>query len=120
MSEYYVHPTSVVDDGVIIGDGTKIWHFCHIQTGARIGNKCSFGQNVNVSNNVTVGNGVKVQNNVSLYESDPKENWQFGAILRDHHGADNCIGCGACEAACPQHLSIIDGLQQAWQDLGQK
>ncbi len=68
MSEYYVHPTSVVDDGVIIGEGTKIWHFCHIQTGARIGNKCSFGQNVNVSNNVTVGNGVKVQNNVSLYE----------------------------------------------------
>ena len=71
-------------------------------------------------NGVDIPGVFSVWNNVSLYESDPKENWQFGAILRDHHGADNCIGCGACEAACPQHLSIIDGLQQAWQDLGQK
>jgi len=68
MSEYFVHPTSVVDDGVIIGEGTKIWHFCHIQEGARIGKRCSMGQNVNVSNNVKVGDGCKVQNNVSLYE----------------------------------------------------
>ena len=68
MSEYFVHPTSVVDDGVIIGEGTKIWHFCHIQEGARIGKKCSMGQNVNVSNNVKVGDGCKLQNNVSLYE----------------------------------------------------
>ena len=68
MGEYYVHPTSVVDEDVEIGAGTKIWHFCHIQSGARIGENCSFGQNVNVSNNVVVGNGVKVQNNVSLYE----------------------------------------------------
>lgn len=68
MSEYFVHPTSVVDDGVIIGEGTKIWYFCHIQEGARIGKKCSLGQNVNVSNNVKVGDGCKLQNNVSLYE----------------------------------------------------
>lgn len=68
MSEYFVHPTSVVDDGVIIGEGTKIWHFCHIQEGARIGKKCSLGQNVNISNNVKVGDGCKLQNNVSLYE----------------------------------------------------
>lgn len=68
MGDYYVHPTSFVDDNVEIGDGTKIWHFCHVQSGARIGKMCSLGQNVNVSNNVIVGNGVKVQNNVSLYE----------------------------------------------------
>lgn len=68
MSEYFVHPTSVVDDGVIIGEGTKIWYFCHIQEGAKIGKKCSLGQNVNISNNVKVGDGCKLQNNVSLYE----------------------------------------------------
>lgn len=68
MSDYFVHPTSIVDDNVEIGEYTKIWYFCHIQSGSRIGKNCSFGQNVNVSNNVKVGNGVKVQNNVSLYE----------------------------------------------------
>lgn len=68
MSDYFVHPTSVIDDDVIIGEGTKIWYFCHIQSGARIGAHCSLGQNVNVSNNVRVGNGCKLQNNVSLYE----------------------------------------------------
>jgi len=65
---YFVHPTSVVDEGVVIGEGTKIWHFSHIQTGAIIGEKCSLGQNVNVANNVKIGNGCKLQNNVSLYE----------------------------------------------------
>ncbi len=68
MSDSFVHPTSVIDEGVFIGEGTKIWHFCHIQSGAVIGENCTFGQNVNVSNNVKVGNGCKVQNNVSLYE----------------------------------------------------
>ena len=77
MSEYYVHPTAVVDDDVQIGEGTKIWHFSHIQSGARIGQKCSFGQNVNVSNNVVVGDGVKVQNNVSLYEGVELEDYVF-------------------------------------------
>ena len=77
MSDYYVHPTSIVDDDVEIGEGTKIWHFSHIQSGARIGKNCSFGQNVNVSNNVIVGNGVKVQNNVSLYEGVELEDFVF-------------------------------------------
>lgn len=77
MKGYYVHDTSVVDDDVIIGNGTKIWHFCHIQSGARIGNGCSFGQNVNVSNNVKIGNGVKVQNNVSIYEGVELEDYVF-------------------------------------------
>ena len=68
MSDYYVHPTSVIDEDVRIGKGTKIWHFSHIQSGAQIGEYCSLGQNVNISNNVKVGNGCKLQNNVSLYE----------------------------------------------------
>lgn len=67
-SEYFVHESSYIDDNVIIGKGTKIWHFCHVQSGARIGENCSFGQNVNISNNVIIGNGVKIQNNVSVYE----------------------------------------------------
>ncbi|MBR4738680.1 MAG: N-acetyltransferase [Bacteroidales bacterium] len=65
---YYVHESSYVDDDVTIGEGTKVWHFCHLQRGARIGRHCSLGQNVNVGNNVRVGNGVRIQNNVSLYE----------------------------------------------------
>lgn len=67
MAEYFVHESSYVDDDVIIGSNTKIWHFCHIQSGAVIGSGCSLGQNVNVGNNVRIGNGVKVQNNVSIY-----------------------------------------------------
>lgn len=68
MSEYFVHESSYIDEDVIIGKGTKIWHFCHIQKGARIGENCSFGQNVNISNHVHIGNNVKIQNNVSVYE----------------------------------------------------
>ncbi len=75
--EYYVHPSSIVDDDVEIGEGTKIWHFCHIQSGARIGKKCSLGQNVNVSNNVLIGDGCKIQNNVSLYEGVELEDYVF-------------------------------------------
>lgn len=68
MNDYYVHESSYVDNDVIIGKGTKIWYFCHVQKDARIGENCSLGQNVNISNNVTIGNGVKIQNNVSVYE----------------------------------------------------
>lgn len=66
--DYFVHPTSVVDDPCEIGAGTKVWHFCHISRDCRIGRGCSFGQNCFVAPGVTVGNNVKVQNNVSLYE----------------------------------------------------
>lgn len=76
-SPFYIHPSSYVDDDVVIGEGTKIWHFCHIQSGARIGGHCSFGQNVNVGNRVVVGDGCKVQNNVSLYEGVELENAVF-------------------------------------------
>lgn len=68
MSKYYVHKSSFVDEDVLIGEDTKIWYFCHIQRGVRIGNNCSLGQNVNISNNVKIGNGVKIQNNVAVYE----------------------------------------------------
>ena len=61
MSDFYIHESSYVDDDVTIGKGTKIWHFCHIQKGAVIGENCSFGQNVNVGCNVKIGNGVRVQ-----------------------------------------------------------
>ena len=66
--DYLVHETSYVDEDVIIGKGTKIWHFSHIQKGANIGYNCSLGQNVNIGNNVRIGNGVRIQNNVSIYE----------------------------------------------------
>lgn len=75
--EYFVHESSYVDDDVQIGKGTKIWHFCHIQSGAKIGENCSFGQNVNVSNRVKIGNYVKVQNNVSIYEGVELEDYVF-------------------------------------------
>ena len=66
--DYFVHPSSYVDEGAKIGTGTKIWHFSHIQKGATLGENCSLGQNVNIANNVKIGNGVKIQNNVSVYE----------------------------------------------------
>lgn len=64
---YFVHPTSIVDEPVSIGDGTKIWHFCHVSSGSSIGEQCVFGQNVFIANHVTIGNRVKVQNNVAIY-----------------------------------------------------
>jgi len=65
---YFVHESSIVDEGVTIADETKIWHFSHILSGTTIGSHCSFGQNCVVGPHVVIGNGVKVQNNVSIYE----------------------------------------------------
>ena len=65
---FFVHASAFVDPDVLIGEGTKVWHFCHLLSHTSIGSKCSFGQNCFVGPNVTVGNGVKVQNNVSIYE----------------------------------------------------
>ena len=64
---FYVHPTAILDEGCEIGDGAKIWHFCHVMPGARIGEDCILGQNVFVAPGVVLGRNVKVQNNVSLY-----------------------------------------------------
>lgn len=77
MRNYFVHESAYVDEDVKIGEGTKIWHFCHIQTGAQIGKNCSFGQNVNVSSHVIIGNSVKIQNNVSVYEGVELEDYVF-------------------------------------------
>ena len=69
MSErdYFVHPSSYVDDPCDIGPGTKIWHFCHVMPRAKIGRRCNLGQNVLVASDVIIGNNVKIQNNVSVY-----------------------------------------------------
>ena len=72
---YFKHESSVVDPGAVIGDDTKIWHFCHVAGGARIGRGCVLGQNVYVAPSVVLGDDVRVQNNVSLYD---------GVIVEDH------------------------------------
>lgn len=75
--DYFVHESSYIDDGAIIGRGTKIWHFSHVQPDAVIGENCSLGQNVNISQGAIVGNGVKVQNNVSVYGGVELEDYVF-------------------------------------------
>jgi UDP-2-acetamido-3-amino-2,3-dideoxy-glucuronate N-acetyltransferase len=74
MGDYFVHESSYVDDGAKVGDGTKVWHFCHVMPGAEIGERCSLGQNVVVMPGTKIGNNVKIQNNVSIYE---------GVVLED-------------------------------------
>lgn len=64
----FIHPSSIVDEGARIGEGTKIWHFSHVMNGALIGKRCSLGQNVFIAAGVSLGDDVKIQNNVSLYE----------------------------------------------------
>jgi UDP-2-acetamido-3-amino-2,3-dideoxy-glucuronate N-acetyltransferase len=74
LADYFVHPTSIIDEGADIGANTKIWHFCHVSAPSSIGPDCSLGQNVFVARNVSIGRNVKIQNNVSVYE---------GVILED-------------------------------------
>ncbi len=74
MPDYFVHPSSYIDDGATIGRGTKIWHFSHVMPGAVIGERCNLGQNVVVMPGTRIGNNVKIQNNVSVYE---------GVVLED-------------------------------------
>ncbi|MBA3890690.1 MAG: N-acetyltransferase [Gemmatimonadaceae bacterium] len=68
MTDYFVHESAYVDDGAVIGAGSKIWHFSHVLPGAVIGERCNLGQNVVVMSGTRMGNNVKVQNNVSIYE----------------------------------------------------
>ena len=65
--EYFCHESAIIDQGAIIGRGTKIWHFCHVMGDSKLGENCNLGQNVFVANDVILGNNVKVQNNVSIY-----------------------------------------------------
>ncbi len=109
MQNFFAHETAVIDQGVQIGDGTKIWHFCHIMTGCVIGENCNLGQNVVVSPQVTLGNNVKVQNNVSIYTGVICENDVFlgpsmvftnvinprSAIIRKDEYMKTVVGKGA-------------------------
>ena len=67
MSNYYAHPSAIIDEGCEIGEGSKIWHFSHIMPNSKLGKGCNIGQNVVISPDVVLGNNVKVQNNVSIY-----------------------------------------------------
>lgn len=76
-ADFFVHASSYVDKDVEIGAGTKVWHFSHVQSGARIGENCSLGQNVYIGSNVKIGDRVKIQNNVSVYEGVELEDYVF-------------------------------------------
>ncbi len=76
-NDFFVHPSSYVDEGVRLGKGCKVWHFCHLMAPSEIGENCNFGQNVVVSPQVKLGNNVKVQNNVSIYTGVECENDVF-------------------------------------------
>ena len=77
MEKFFKHHSAFVDENVEVGEGTKIWHFSHVQKGSRIGKNCVLGQNVNVGNNVVIGNYCKIQNNVSIYEGVTLEDYVF-------------------------------------------
>lgn len=77
MSNFSVHATAIIDEGALIGDGTRIWHWVHVSSGARIGRGCSLGQNVYVGNRVIIGDNVKIQNNVSVYDNVTLEDGVF-------------------------------------------
>ena len=87
---FFAHETAIVDEGAQIGADTRIWHFSHVSSGARIGQKCSLGQNVFVANRVTIGDGVKIQNNVSVYE---------GVVLEDFVFCGPSMVCGVTVGA---------------------
>ena len=74
---FFKHESAYVDEGAVIGDDTKIWHFSHVQAGAKLGSKCILGQNVNIAGGVVIGNGVKIQNNVSVYTGTIVEDFAF-------------------------------------------
>jgi len=74
QKDYFIHPTCIVDEPVEIGKGTKIWHFSHIMSGARIGKDCVIGQNIFIASGAILGNNIKIQNNVSIFD---------GVILED-------------------------------------
>ena len=76
-NRFHKHPSAIVDDGAIIGDGTRIWHFCHVLPGTVIGRNCVLGQNVMAGPDVRIGDGCKIQNNVTLYKGETLENDVF-------------------------------------------
>jgi UDP-2-acetamido-3-amino-2,3-dideoxy-glucuronate N-acetyltransferase len=117
---FFIHPSAIVDEGALLGDGTHVWHFVHVSAGARVGQRCSLGQGVFVGNDVLIGNNVKIQNNVSVYDAVTLEDDVFcgpsmvftnvvnprAAVSRKHEyrrtrvqrgatlGANCTVGCG--------------------------
>lgn len=77
MADYFKHETAIVDEGAVIGVGTRIWHWAHVCGGAKIGKHVSLGQNVFVGNKVTIGDNCKIQNNVSVYDDVHLEDGVF-------------------------------------------
>jgi len=99
----FAHATAVIDDGAVIGAGTKVWHFCHVMAGSRIGAGCVLGQNVFVAANVVIGDNVHLQNNVSVYEGVTLEDDVFCGPsmvftnVRDPRAAFPCASAGEYE-----------------------
>lgn len=116
-----IHPTAIVDEGAMIGNGCRVWHWVHISKGAKIGENCSLGQNVFVGNNVLLGNNVKVQNNVSIYDAVTLEDDVFcgpsmvftnvynprAAVVRKHQYRPTLVKKGATLGA---NCTIICGV----------
>ncbi len=116
-----IHPTAIVDPGATIGAGTRIWHWVHVCSGARIGADCSLGQNVYVGNKVVIGRNVKIQNNVSVYDNVTLEDDVFcgpsmvftnvynprSAVTRKHEYRDTLVRRGATLGA---NCTIVCGV----------
>ena len=118
---WWKHDSAIVDEGATIGEGTKIWHFSHVCSGAVIGNACSLGQNVFVGNQVVIGNNCKIQNNVSVYDNVTLEDDVFcgpsmvftnvynprSAVSRKNEYRDTFVGQGATLGA---NCTIVCGV----------
>ena len=116
---FTAHPTAIIDEGALIGAGTRIWHWVHVSSGARIGERCSLGQNVYIGSRVRIGDNCKIQNNVSVYDNVTLENDVFcgpsmvftnvynprSDVPRKHEYRDTIVKAGAtlganCTVVC--------------------
>ncbi len=117
----FIHESAYVDEGAVVGPGTKVWHFCHVMPGAVIGRDCSLGQNVVVMGGTKIGNNVKIQNNVSVYEGVQLDDDVFcgpsmvftnvvnprSAVSRKHEYKSTVVGRGATIGA---NATIVCGV----------
>ena len=132
MGAATIHATAIVDDGAIIGEGTRVWHWVHVCGGAVIGRGCSLGQNVFVGNRVRVGDNVKVQNNVSIYDNVTLEDDVFcgpsmvftnvynprSAVSRKDEYRDTVVRRGATLGANSTIVCGVEGGQYAFVGAG--
>jgi UDP-2-acetamido-3-amino-2,3-dideoxy-glucuronate N-acetyltransferase len=121
MAAVTIHPSAIVDEGAVLGEGCRVWHFVHISAGARIGRDCSFGQNVYVGNDVVIGHNCKIQNNVSVYDAVTLEDDVFcgpsmvftnvynprAAVTRKHEYRRTLVRAGATLGA---NCTIVCGV----------